>query len=466
MMIKIKNIPSKIIALNGLIMTVVLLLSGCSDSPANNSGQPDDFPEKSYQVDETGHIIQTEMVVSDFEPSSACQECHPQHYDEWQQSMHAYAMQDPVFFGGWNGEQQNRPETGERFCLQCHNPVAFVTGTSLTGNADANEFLSSDLPDVIKDGVGCDICHVMTGLSPSVVTDDQVSANAEYHLNPGENIKYGSIETPISTDAHESQFAPIYKRSEICLPCHDFVIRGVEAEITFTEWNRIPGLAMSGGLACQVCHMAETGDGHHDHRFIGVDLDLSIPAEDNPTFNAVTNLLQSSLEISMGDPVYTPPDEFINATIVDIPTTITSLTAHAVPSGVSFVREIWIEFQVRHNGEILAQSGSISSNSEPLDKDDPQLLLFNTQLLDENGDPIGGVTDAHGIVNKTLGAFANRYHTYSFLIPNGLTDDLEISARVLFRPFYPAALEGTHDNLLDNLPVIEMASLTQMISAP
>ena len=443
----------------------ILMISGCHDNSSNPDEQTIVFPEKAYTVDETGHMLYSEMTVADFEPSSACEECHPQHYSEWQQSIHAHAMQDPVFYGGWNGEQLNRPETGERFCLQCHNPIAFITGTSLGGYEIAQQFLNADISEVLKDGIGCDICHAMTGLSPSVIADDNVSANAEYHLNPGENIKYGSIEVPASTNSHESQFAPIYRRSEICLPCHNFVIRGVEAEITFTEWNRVPGLAMSGGMSCQSCHMPATGN-HHDHKFIGVDVDLSIPAENNPTFDEVKNLLHSALELSMDDPTLHLPDDYINATMVEIPITVASLTAHAIPSGVSFVREIWVEMSITHNNTVISQSGLISSNSEPLDTDDSQLLLFNTQLLDENDNFIGGVTDAHGIINRTLAAFSERYHTYSFLVPNGLGGDLQISARVLFRPFYPAALEGSHDNLLVNLPVIEMASALQTIPAP
>ncbi len=448
-----------------IVLTSFLLWTGCSDSPANQADLPDRFPEKGYSVDETGHILSTEMSVADFEPSSACQECHPQHYAEWQQSMHAYAMQDPVFFSGWTSEQLNRPETGERFCLQCHNPVAFMTGVSLEGFGNATEFMSSDQPEVVKDGIGCDICHSVTGLSHTVITGNSVNGNAEYHVNPGEGIKYGSLETPGSTSAHRSRYTPIYSRSEICLPCHDFVIRGVEAEITFTEWNRIPGLAMSGGLACQACHMTPSGDGHHDHRFIGVDLDLTQPAESSPVFGAVQNLLQTALEISVGQPDQNFPDTIHTGEALSLPFTVTSLTAHSVPSGVSFAREAWLELTVTHDGELLFQSGKIETPGDHLDTSDPQLLLFKTQLLDDSGNPISGVTDTHGIINATLGAFSRRYHTYAFTVPAGINGELQVSARMRFRAFYPSALEGSHEDLLDNLPVFEMASLTKTIIA-
>ena len=83
-----------------------------------------------------------------------------------------------------------------------------------------------------------------------------------------------------------------------CLPCHDLVVRDVEAEITFTEWNRIPGFSMFGGISCQSCHMPEKEDGTHDHNFIGVDLDLGIAYLENPLFEKVSDMLESSVEMS------------------------------------------------------------------------------------------------------------------------------------------------------------------------
>ena len=86
----------------------------------------------------------------------------------------------------------------------------------------------------------------------------------------------------------------------MCLPCHDLVIRDVEAEITFTEWDRIPGFSMFGGVSCQNCHMPEKEDGSHDHSFIGVDLDLNIPYYNNPRYYQVENMLSTAASIEFG----------------------------------------------------------------------------------------------------------------------------------------------------------------------
>ena len=39
----------------------------------------------------------TKWKKEDFQPAEACKTCHPQHYEEWRGSMHAYAITDPVF---------------------------------------------------------------------------------------------------------------------------------------------------------------------------------------------------------------------------------------------------------------------------------------------------------------------------------------------------------------------------------
>ena len=42
-----------------------------------------------------------------------------------------------LFFSLWENEQISHPETGERFCVQCHNPVSFVTGEDLSDYKEA-----------------------------------------------------------------------------------------------------------------------------------------------------------------------------------------------------------------------------------------------------------------------------------------------------------------------------------------
>ena len=94
---------------------------------------------KNIQFNENGDIISSEIDTSDFHPSNNCVGCHPEYVAEWKLSMHAYSMRDPVFFSGWKSEQSNHHETGERFCVQCHSPVAYVSGIKLDKYTSVSE---------------------------------------------------------------------------------------------------------------------------------------------------------------------------------------------------------------------------------------------------------------------------------------------------------------------------------------
>ena len=134
-----------------------------------------------------------------------CTSCHAEHVEEWTHSSHGKSMHSPLFFSMWNEEQINHPDTGERFCVQCHNPISFLTGVDLSGFESLEELDNSNVPDQVKHGISCSVCHTYTALSPSYFADDNLNASAEYHMYPGENIFFGSIENPSFNPHHESQ---------------------------------------------------------------------------------------------------------------------------------------------------------------------------------------------------------------------------------------------------------------------
>ena len=456
-----------------ILIIVGILVISCDEKKITSSNQTE-FLHKNYTLNDNGTVKSTEYSIDDFEPAKDCKTCHEDHYNDWSNSMHAYAMKDPIFFSGWNEEQVKRPDTGERFCIQCHNPAAFVSGVNLAGFETAEELAASDYPEIIKEGIGCGICHSMTDLSQTIHTNNSIAASAVFKMNPGDGVFYGSIKNPQSNEYHESRYNPIFSRSEACLPCHDMTVRGVEAEITFSEWNRIPGLAMGNLLSCQECHMplttrpAATGGPDrlvHSHKFIGVDLDLSIAAEDNPQYEDVLELLQNSVMLEFGTPMDTLTETVVPGDSFMIPLTITSLTAHSLPSGVSFAREAWLEIIVTDStNNILFESGRTATNSSALDETDEDLLLFTSYLLDEKGDVTESVTDVHELINNSLTAFSKRYYSYTINTSDEYFGEMNIQVRMLFRSFKPTAL-AAHPDLLQNISIFEMEILTKAVSA-
>ena len=293
-------------------------------------------------------------------------------------------------------------------------------------------------------------------------------SHREWGARPIRRIIQSNIENVISykylnNEFHDSYYLPTYNVSEQCLPCHDLVVRDVEAEITFTEWDRIPGFSMFGGIPCQSCHMPEKEDGTHDHTFIGVDMDLNIPYLENPLYEQITNLLSESVEIRYELWGQYLPETISPSDTLLIPVVVESLTAHSIPSGTSFNREAWLEITVINNENIIYSSGLIDSNDSILDYDDENLLLFRSYLKDENGNDTQSVIDTHDIINNSLPAYSLRFKSYIINLPENINGELLIKARMLFRPFNPEFLANHHEPFLQNLPVFEMYSLESTI---
>ena len=422
-----------------------------------------ELPYKSYQLDENGDILNTQFTSDDFKSAQDCSGCHFEHYNEWNASMHSYTMRSPIFFSYKEKVNESHPSTGERFCMQCHNPVAYLTGIDISEYSTPNDFQSSSLDQVIKEGITCDVCHTMTGISESVFAADNVAANAIYKMYPLGNIKFGPIENPDENDFHDSYYLPTYKSSQMCLPCHDLVVRDVEAEITFSEWARIPGFSMFDGVSCQECHMPLKENGYHDHKFAGVDIDLAIPPAENPLYEDVSNLLSTAADIRFSVWNDSIPDFFTPGENLNIPLTVESLTGHSLPSGTSFNREAWIELTIYSNDDLLYSTGMINNN-QMLDYSDENLLLFSSTIFDENNIQTNSVTDLYSIENFTLSAYQERFKYYDILMPENLENDIVVNARFLFRPFKPDFVLEHHPEFFNNIPVFEIASISKIIN--
>ena len=281
------------------LISIIFILFSCKekgDIITDDDSSDYYLSYKEYTLDSlSGNILNTDIIIEDFQSAEQCMDCHLQHYEEWSSSFHAHAFSDPIFLNMWNAEKEYRPVTGINFCVQCHAPAAFVSGYDLDGVENAND---PSLPNIIKEGVSCDICHTMVNKSPSVHTQDHIAAVAQYYLNPGEDMKYGSIQSPDTKSFHQSLYLPLFNLSNSCNPCHNQSIRGMPIEMTFSEWDEHPGLSM-GGPSCQNCHMPKQSDGHSSHYFAGVDLLFYDGVDESSNqYHEVLNLLSQSVDIN------------------------------------------------------------------------------------------------------------------------------------------------------------------------
>jgi hypothetical protein len=349
-----------------------------------------------------------------------CKDCHPQHYQEWLGSMHAYAAEDPVFLAmNELGQERTNGELGD-FCVQCHAPVAVKLGKTEDGlNLD-------ELPQYLK-GVTCYACHNV----------DDVTGK---HNNPlqlsMDNVMRGGIKQPESElAAHEAEWSrwlagsereTRFTSSQMCGSCHDIVTpAGVHLERTYDEWENslFSQLDEEGVLpayhtqSCVDCHMGPPMQGPaadvdgvpgdrlvHPHDFPGVDVQITDfpnaelgPEIKNQALEAIENgMRRSSLCSAM---CVKPAD----GGGFDVRVWLHNEAAgHAWPSGATQDRRAWIELVGYEEESPVYESGVIDDGDAIATLDDPNLWLIREQMFDDQGQEVHMFWEARDVDGNLL----------------------------------------------------------------
>ncbi|MCS6965418.1 MAG: cytochrome c family protein, partial [Candidatus Kapabacteria bacterium] len=211
----------------GIVM-VGIALWGCATEP-----EPSAPSRRPGQSDTVAALRQLVAVAE------RCQPCHPKHYEEWRISMHAYALEDPVFHALNALMLQGKSVLDDQFCMRCHTPLGSLFGETPPG------VRKEQLPALARQGITCDVCHMMALPHPSGrgVTGFRL-----------DGARTGNVPDPLPNSFHASVHEPLLSQSEACAACHDVVNPlGVLVERTYTEWRESPYPGR--GITCQVCHM-------------------------------------------------------------------------------------------------------------------------------------------------------------------------------------------------------------------
>ncbi len=321
------------------------------------------------------------------DPQQDCVECHEQHVQEWEISNHAYAQKDPVYLAMVKAGQAATGGKLGQFCVQCHTPTGLANDLTPVVELDDGTFMQdfSQLDEIGQQGVSCDVCHTMSEVVEPV--------NARMAMTPDGN-KRGGIVDPIDTDAHGSVYSELHKSPEMCGSCHAVVNpKGALIEETFGEYAR--SSAAERGETCQTCHMpAYTGRATpdaperelHRHTFVGVDVSL-LPPDEFPGYDTMreltTELLRSSAEFSAR---YAEDSGRVELAIEN-------KAGHALPSGATAERQMWVEILVRDaDDNVVFESGTLDAGDDVRDGihgeqpgTDPQLIYFGQQMIDIEG---------------------------------------------------------------------------------
>jgi hypothetical protein len=373
---------------------LVSLVCACTTDPA---------PPKEYPA------------ASELYDSKACASCHPQHYDEWSASMHAYAAEDPVFLAmNQRGQEDTGGELGT-LCVNCHAPLAVRLGYTDGSNLDA-------VPAELR-GVTCYFCHNVENVegthnNPLALSDDVTMR--------------GRIENPKENDFHRSAYSSFLagdqpESAAMCGSCHDIVLpvppaaAPVALERTFTEWQAsvfapAHAPAPSAVATCNACHMAAVESGRpiassgpnrtrHSHHMAGVDGPMTpFPSTDDPTRDAALAAEQAAKREQLLDPTVRveicvqplDPGSAIHLTLDN------ANAGHNYPSGAAQDRRAWLEVIAYAGEEVIYQSGVFEDGEIVSAEADPDLWLLRDETFDTDGNETHMFWEVVDIEKKTL----------------------------------------------------------------
>jgi hypothetical protein len=414
-------------------VALLALMLACPGTEPEDSPQPDD---SSPLVEDSGDPALPEeppFSLDQFASSSECAACHPDHVEEWSQSRHAYAMEDPLFQALSDIRRAQAPELEERFCLQCHSAIGVRTGDIGPG------FEFSTLDPLTMEGITCTSCHT--------VTEVFRPGNAGHRLDPTGPMR-GPIEDPVTSAAHASEGDPeLFESAAFCASCHEVTEEsGLPLERPYAEWLQSP--AGEEGRPCQSCHMPErTGPAAlggpdrrlHSHRWLGVEDGLE--------------LLEGSATVVLDLPEQAGP----GATLPVVVTVRNEVDAHAFPTGTTFLRQFWLELTVYDGDSLVYSSGELDELGDLQDHwsevspyGDPDLVSLSSGFLDADGQRTLFTHEAAEHGSPAISPLHEKTWSYLVELPAELSsEELSVGVRLRFReaPPFLMRLVGLSDAL-------------------
>ncbi|MDW7649835.1 MAG: multiheme c-type cytochrome [Bacillota bacterium] len=426
-----------------LFFTLVIALiafTGCGkeETPATATPEP---------------VSKQDVASTEFDPAGQCQYCHLDIYQQWQGSMHALSFNNPVFQAEFKKTSGETDGAADAFCASCHTPVGWL----------ANEVPPADgsaLSDVAREGVTCDLCHAVTEITGV--------GNAAIHVSPGE-VKFGSLEDPLATPLHKSEFNQVYTQSEYCGACHDIVHpqNGLKLSSTYSEWEE--SSFGSRKTQCQDCHMtpgpgvskpnpgvvATGAPKKREHTWTHYMTGSNVYAMRQAGFDNHADLaeekLQAAASMFLGLPDGLSPYQGarINVRVRN------DGAGHYLPTGLTLYKEMWLEVIVTDGqGQVVFQGGvPDASGALPADS-----IVYKTVFADAAGNETTNLWEATKIIRDHR--IPPQEYVDEFIEIPGLPlpGTLNVNVRLLYRSVAPGRAGVTES------PVVEMASVSGQVA--
>lgn len=320
----------------------------------------------------------------EYQASDMCKPCHGRQVAQWRQSMHARAHVDSVYnryFIKASAESKQKLET---FCAGCHTPLG-VRAKEIPFKKSGDTRVSA----IAGEGVQCNFCHSITGYHRL--------ENGGYQLpKVVKRVMRGPLKDAFSP-MHGTEYLQLYRKAEYCGVCHNVSHpkNGIALESTFSEWRDSP--YAKEGIVCQDCHMTagltrriarrdRAGHGGpmrphvSDHYFVGPNLlhvDDKTP-QGRELRRRSLELMRRAARLTIGEPEH--PTETPGQVVV--PIKVSNVGAgHGLPTGVTEVRQMWLEIVVASKGKTLWRGGGLTKTGDLR----AGTIVYHTEVFDAAG---------------------------------------------------------------------------------
>jgi predicted CXXCH cytochrome family protein len=253
-------------------------------------------------------------------------QCHQAEYQAWSESVHAHSADDPMMQYCAGVEEKLVGPQISRQCAGCHDPVSARLGdSSLTA----------------KRGITCLGCH-------DVTRTIRAGGNADLEAS---NHDWTTDHKAWATASLETLRDPRF-----CGGCHEQFIPGtgmLPAFSTLTEWQNSSYAAdLKNPIGCVDCHMPVSSAGIADHRAVGGNLYMGTRIASERDAGDLVSAQAARLKSFAAITQATKSGASVTADVFN------SGSGHGFPTGVSDIREAWIEVQALDaSGKLLARIG-------------------------------------------------------------------------------------------------------------
>lgn len=285
-----------------------------------------------------------------------CGNCHVAEYQAWSRSVHAFTGKDPMVQFCVKTEQGLAGPQYSRLCAGCHEPVSTRLGdTSMTSGL----------------GVTCLGCHDVTGLT-------QAGGNADLQATAHDWTQDHKAWATASLD--------VLRRPEFCGGCHRQFVpgTGLDAIGTLTEYQ---SSLYAPATRCVDCHMKPLAGGGYDHHFQGGNVFMGqLVEQSTAALPADAGAGQSLVAGQTFDLTHVAQLEAHTVSGGVLVTVRNGGAGHWFPTGVTDIREPWVELQPKDaQGNVLAHLGGPTSSSNLLP---PGAARLGTDIAEADGTPL------------------------------------------------------------------------------